>query len=453
MKKLNWFKRSEDPNDLLCLGERFSYACSNTGICWTYILIAGFLTFYYTNVAGLDVGKIGTILMVSRLLDGISDLLMGVLIDKTHSKMGKARPWLLIGSIPHAIATVLAFSVPAGASETMKYVYVFATYNLVNTVTYTICSTAMFTQNNLNTCNSEERMKSGIWLQVGGNATIFIVNATFIKWVTNMGGDASAWKIGVSVFSAIGMVLMVFSALTTRERVMPAKEEAAIPLKTRFAAVVTDKNWVVYVISYTTCLVGYVLISGGCLYYAQYMLGDVTKQGTLASLQSGLSFVVLMLVMAPAIKKVGNVAVRQFAFLAFIIGNVGMLLTTNWTMVLLSYCFIGLGWASLLGTQGGLLSDAIQHAGDKAGFDVSGVGNAAQTFVMKVGNGLGSGLLGWVMAAFGYDGTAAVQTDQAILGIKVAVLILPIVFSAISMLIMSQFDLYKKGYIKEAGRG
>jgi hypothetical protein len=128
-------------------------------------------------------------------------------------------------------------------------------------------------------------------------------------------------------------------------------------------------------------------------------------------------------------------------------------LTDAYELRLLSYCFIGLGWASLLGTQGGLLSDAIQHAGDKAGFDVSGVGNAAQTFVMKIGNGFGSGLLGWVMAAFGYDGMAAVQTDQAILGIKVAVLILPIVFSAISMLIMSQFDLYKKGYIKEAGRG
>lgn len=451
--KLNWFKRSDDPNDLLCLSERFAYACSNTGIVWSYILMLAFLTFYYTNVVGLDVGKVGTILLISRVFDGLSDLLMGYIIDKTNSKWGKARPWLFIGTIPHAIATILAFSVPMGASDTIKYVYVFVTYNLANTVTYTMCSTSLYTQNNLNTCNSEERMKSGIWFQIGANLVMFIVNATFIKWVTAMGGDAGAWRTAVAVFSAIGMVLMLFSALCTKERVTPPPSESAIPLKKRLVAVFTDKNWLLFVFSAVISYIGYGLITGGCLYYCQDILGDVVRQATLSSLLTAISFGVLLTVMTPIVKKIGNVAVRQMCYISFIIGCTGMLLTTNWTVVLIMYVLIGFGYACMLGSQGAMMADTIQHAGDKAGFDVSGVGNAAQSFVSKVASGLGGGLMGWVLKAFGYDGTAAVQSAQGILGVKVAVLVIPIVCSAIAALLLSRFDLYKKGYIKEAGRG
>lgn len=165
------------------------------------------------------------------------------------------------------------------------------------------------------------------------------------------------------------------------------------------------------------------------------------------------SFVVLMLLMSPFIKKFGNVAARQFGFLCYAIGSIGMLFTTNWAVVIFFYAFIGLGWAFQLGSQGALLADTAQHAGDKAGFDVSGVSNAGQTFVGKFGGGLASGLLGWLLGLFGYDGTAAVQTERAVLGVKVSVLILPSIIMIVSALILTQYDLYKKGYIKEGGRG
>ena len=444
MGKINWFKRSSDPNDLLCVGERFAYACANAGNSWSYILVAGFLTFYYTNVAGLNPGVIGTILLVSRVFDGFSDLIMGTIIDKTKMKMGKARPWILIAAVPYMVATILTFSVPLHASDTAKYIYVFVTYNLLNTVTYTMSNTAVFAQNCLNTSNSEERTKSGIWCQIGSNAVIFIVSATYIKWVTAMGGDAAAWRNGAAAFAAIGTAMLIFSALCTRERVVPDAEEVKIPLKNRLKAVLTNKNWVLFVVSYSLSVLGYVMISGGCLYYCQDILGDKTRQATLSSLQSGLSFVLLILVMSFIVKKLGNVAVKQWSSVFFIIGCAGMLLSRNWTVVIAMYVFIGLGWAFLLSAQGGLMADTSQHMGDLAGFDVSGISNAGMTFAMKIGSGLGSALLGWVLSAFQYDGMKEVQTAQAITGVKVAVMVVPIVIMLIAMLFMAPYDLYKK---------
>ena len=93
--------------------------------------------FYYTDYAGVSAFAVGAIMMISRVFDGISDLIMGVIVDRTKSRFGKARPWLLRMCVPFAIAGVLLFSVPSTWSDTPKLIYVFITYNLVSTVIYT----------------------------------------------------------------------------------------------------------------------------------------------------------------------------------------------------------------------------------------------------------------------------------------------------------------------------
>ena len=99
--------------------------------------MSAFLLFYYTDYAGVSAMAVGTIMMISRVFGGISDIIMGVIVDRTHSRFGKARPWILRMCIPFAISGILMFSVPASWSSTPKLVYVFITYNLVSTVIYT----------------------------------------------------------------------------------------------------------------------------------------------------------------------------------------------------------------------------------------------------------------------------------------------------------------------------
>lgn len=448
-KHINWSNRSELACEPLCVKERLAYALSNTGLACSFMLVTGYLNFYYTNVIGLDAGVVGTIILMSKIFDGISDLVMGIVIDRTHTRFGKARPWILIGSVPHMIATILAFSVPDNASRFVQYIYVFATYNLVNTGTYTICCTAMFAQNCLNTSNAEERAKSGVWSQAGANVAMLVVNSTAIKWIYHMGGDYSAWQAAAMVYSVVGMVLMLLSAAFTRERVIPCVEETTIPLKCRLMAIFRNKAWIIFVSAMLLYNLASAVMNSGCLYYCQYILGDVTAEATLSSVQKVVSFAALILIMSWLVSHIGSVATRQLSSALFVVGCIGMLLTESTAVAILMYSVVGLGRAFNQGSQGALMADTSQYAGDLAGFDVSGISNAGITFAMKVGSGVGSGVLGWVLHAFGFDGSTDVQTQQVLFGIKFAFLIIPIVSAAMSIVLMA----FYKPAVKKSSAG
>ena len=119
--------------------------------------MSAFLLFYYTDYAQVSAMAVGTIMMVSRIFDGISDIIMGVIVDRTKSKFGKARPWLLRMCIPFAISGILLFSVPTNWASTPKLVYVFITYTLVSTVIYTAINVPYSALNALMTQDPYER--------------------------------------------------------------------------------------------------------------------------------------------------------------------------------------------------------------------------------------------------------------------------------------------------------
>lgn len=137
--------------------ERFSYGCGDFGCNIIYTAMSAFLLFYYTDYANVSAMAVGTIMMVSRIFDGVSDIIMGVIVDRTRSKYGKARPWILRMCIPFAVSGILLFSVPASWASTPKLVYVFITYNLVSTVIYTAINVPYSALNALMTQDPYER--------------------------------------------------------------------------------------------------------------------------------------------------------------------------------------------------------------------------------------------------------------------------------------------------------
>jgi GPH family glycoside/pentoside/hexuronide:cation symporter len=123
----------------ISIKEKLSYCFGDLGLTMVYTLSISLIIYFYTNVAGINAGVVGVIFLVSRLLDGASDLAMGVIIDRTVSKYGKARIWILRMLIPYLITPVLLMLVPDVGSAG-KIIYVFITYNLMNTVVYTVIS-------------------------------------------------------------------------------------------------------------------------------------------------------------------------------------------------------------------------------------------------------------------------------------------------------------------------
>lgn len=134
MKKNN---STIDMNAKLSIRERLFYGSGDLAANLIYSTLTAFLLVYYTNVVGVGAGVAASIMAISRIFDGISDIIMGRIIDRTHSKMGKARPWMLRLSVPLAICFVIMFSVPANISTPLQTAYMFLTYNLVSTICYT----------------------------------------------------------------------------------------------------------------------------------------------------------------------------------------------------------------------------------------------------------------------------------------------------------------------------
>lgn len=145
--------------------------------------MSAFLVFYYTDYAGVNAAAVGTIMLVSRVFDGVSDIIMGMIVDRTKSKYGKARVWILRICVPFALAGVLLFSVPTSLGTTAKLVYVFITYNLVSTVIYTAINVPYSSLNALMTQDPYERSVLSIFRNLLATAGTLIINMVTLPLV------------------------------------------------------------------------------------------------------------------------------------------------------------------------------------------------------------------------------------------------------------------------------
>ena len=189
------------------LAERFSYGCGDFGCNIIYTAMSAFLLFYYTDYAGVSAFAVGSIMMVSRLFDGISDIVMGVIVDRTKSRFGKARPWLLRMCIPFAISGIPLFSVPVSWSSAPKLVYVFITYNLVSTVIYTAINVPYSALNALMTQDPYERSVLSIFRNLLATAGTLTINTFTLPLVEYFGNTPSAWT---KTFMVFGLPFLFF---------------------------------------------------------------------------------------------------------------------------------------------------------------------------------------------------------------------------------------------------
>lgn len=205
--------------------ERFSYGCGDFGCNIIYTAMSAFLLFYYTDYAGVSASAVGTIMLISRIFDGISDIIMGMIVDRTKSRFGKARPWLLRMCIPFAVSGVLLFSVPTTWAAAPKLVYVFITYNLVSTIIYTAINVPYSALNALMTQDPYERSVLSIFRNLLATAGTLIINTFTLPMVEYFGNNASAWTKTFCVFGILAVAAFLLNFFGTKERVKAAGTE------------------------------------------------------------------------------------------------------------------------------------------------------------------------------------------------------------------------------------
>ena len=458
-------QKVKDPTIRMSGWQRFCYGMGLGGGAAIAVATGAMLVFY-TNVLHIDPGIAGTVIAASKVLDGLSDLVAGRIVDRTHSRFGKARPWLLWMLIPTIICLMAAFIVPSSLPTVAQIVYVFVTYNLLSTVCYTMVSVSYNSMSSLITTNQYERGVNGIIGMTIYSLILLALNTGMVQICAAFGGGDPYSPVGWRFFAAIiGVVYAVCMILTflfckeidvdTRVAELTQTKKKTVGSIRTVKALLTNKYWIQYVIALVSNTLGNTFITGAALYYAQFILGDENIYSTLSAALL-LSMFIGSIATSLFIKKIGK---RNTAIIGLIILVVGTLLsgilpdTTGVAAVTLVLRGFGAGFPSALGTA--VLQDTLTYGKWRNGFDMVGMGNAACSFTNKVGGGLGTAVLGWILAAGGYDSYAAVQSASAQAAIKFSFSWAPLVFVLITLVCFIFYRLDKEyaTYEKDLSEG
>lgn len=182
-----------------------------------YALLSSFVMIYLTNTVGLNAGVVGTLIAASKFFDGVTDVFFGAMIDKTKSRLGKARPWMLYAYIGCAATLVAIFMIPVNLGKTAQYAWFFIAYTLLNAVFYTANNIAYSALTALVTKNSKERVQMGSYRFIFAFSTSLLIQSITVKAVSVFGGGAAGWRTIAIIYAVIGLVVNTISVLSVKE--------------------------------------------------------------------------------------------------------------------------------------------------------------------------------------------------------------------------------------------
>lgn len=432
-------------SEKITVKERLAYGCGDFSSNIMYSAMAAFLMFYYTDYIGVSAAVVGSIMLFSRIFDGISDLIMGVIIDRTKSPFGKARIWILRLVIPYAIGTVLLFSVPAGWSEMAKYVYIFFSYNIAFTVLFTGINLPYATLTALMTQDQYERSVLSIFRMILATCGTLFIKTCTLPVVKFFGDDARAWTYTFVVFGALEIITFMITFLFTRERVNTSEDKRmSIPISLGFKALVKNKYWFMATLNLVLIFIAQGVNGSSEVYYAKEVLGNGNLVGTF-SVALQVTQIVCMFFIAGFVKKFGKRNVLMTGAAIMIMGYGIMGIGAERLPVLIAGCMLrGVGNAGISACMFAMVTDTIEYGEWKTGIRTEGLINSAASFGQKIENGLSNVVMGAILAAGGYVGTAATQTASAISAIKVSYIYVPIVLTVAQIIVLAFYHLDKE---------
>ncbi len=414
-----------------------------------YAFLTAFVMVYLTDTIGLASGIVGTLIATSKLFDGFTDVFFGAMIDKTDSKMGKARPWMLYGYIGCAITLVGVFAVPVNIGKTAQYAWFFIAYTLLNGVFYTANNIAYSALTSLVTKNSRERVQMGSYRFIFAFATSLLIQSVTVGFVAALGGDAAAWRLVAIIYALIGLAVNTLSAMSVKE--LPEEElqqgnaestEEKYGLLEAFRLLVKNKFYMMICGTYILQQLYNAMIGVG-IYYMTWVL----KNRNLYSIFAWAVNIplIIALVFTPTLvgkwKGMYHLNLRGYILAVFgralvaIAGYFGSV-----PMMLLFTAVAALGQGPWQGDMNAVIASCSEYTYLTQGKRVDGTMYSCTSFGVKVGGGIGTAITGWLLEISGYVGTAAVQPESALHMMCLMYLWIPVVLEILIMLVLSRMN-------------
>lgn len=412
--------------------------------------LVGQLTYFYTEKVGLAAGMVATMLLLAKVADAFSDLIMGKIMDASNSKHGKCRPWFLRMIIPSAAAIILIFSVPRNAPSGVQWAYVLLTNIFLSAVVYTAVMIPYAAIMNMRTASSEERGKMGTVRAGFGYAAGMFITILLIPITNMLGGDQAAWiKMGV-IFAVIsaGSLFVVFKVSKEtaggEETSQSAPDEEDVPFAEGIRLLFQNKYWVLMLFANLCMNISYGLNGSSGTYYAKYILGNdnlVGLMGLVGLIPTFLGFFLTV----PLTKKFG---MTKTCMGCCVVGAVACFVRVFMPYNFMA-CLIGGGICSFANIPmmclfGAMVNNCVEYNEWKFGKRILGMTNSASSFGNKIGSGIGGSLIGWLLAFGGYQAAQAVQPASVNTAIFTFSIYIPLALFIIILILLKMNDLEMK---------
>ena len=417
-----------------------------------YALLTSFVMFYLTDTIGLSMGVVGTLIALSKVFDGITDFFFGRMIDKTHTKMGKARPWMLWPYIGCAVTLVACFAIPTSWGQTAQYIFFFITYTLLNAVFFTANNIAYASLTALITKNTNERVQLGSIRFIFAFATSMLIQYITIDAVTWFGGGALGWKIVAIIYAIIGLIVNTVSVFSVKElpeadRGIETEREDAHKLTffNSFKLLLKNKYYVIICTTYIMTQL-YASVIGMGIYYMKYILGNEGIFSDFA-LAINIPMVAMLLVLPIIIQKMGGMyKLNIIGYLVATAGRLGVIASGymgNIPLMLTFTALATLGIAPLQGDLNALIASCSEYTTITTGHRLDGMMYSCSSLGIKIGGALGTAICGWLLDATGYIENAATQNPQTINMLQFLYLWTPAILCFVVMLLLSRLKVEK----------
>ena len=421
-----------------------------------YALLSAFVMIFLTDTVGMNAGVVGTLIAVSKLFDGVSDIFFGSLIDKTKTRMGKARPWMFYGYFGCAVCLVAIFCIPAGVSATAQYAWFFIAYTLLNAGFYTANNIAYSALTALITKNNNERVQMGSIRFMFAFGTSMLIQTITVGLVAHFGGGAAAWRTVAIIYAVVGVISNTISVLSVRE--LSAEElaegeeiqqdtaaEEKYTLADAFRLLVQNKYYLMICAAYILMQIYTATLNMG-IYYMTYVLKNANLLGVF-SWAINIPMIIGLLFTPFLVAKFGGMyKLNLMGYTLGTIGRLGVVIAGymgSVPLMLICTAVAAIGMSPLQGDMNALIATCSEYTFLTHGKRVDGTMYSCTSLGTKLGGGIGTALAGWLLAFSGYVGGAAQQTASTLNMLHIMYLWMPMIFNLLITLILTRLNVEK----------
>ncbi|MCI8416427.1 MAG: MFS transporter [Lachnospiraceae bacterium] len=442
-----------------------------------YAFLSSFVMIYLTNTVGLNPGIVGTLIAVSKFFDGITDIFFGAMIDKTKSRMGKARPWMLYAYIGCAVTLAAIFAIPVDLGRSAQYAWFFIAYTLLNAVFYTANNIAYSALTALVTKNSRERVQMGSCRFIFAFTTSLLIQSITIGAVGLFGGGAAGWRAVAVIYALVGLLVNTLSVLSVKElseeelggsqntgmgavreiesgentETMKGTEDVAesapfreepYGLMAAAKLLVSNKFYLMICGVYILQQVYGAMLNMG-IYYMTYVLKNENLYGVF-SWAINIPLIGALLVTPTLVARWRGM--YKLNLRGYILGTLGraMVVVAGYLgSVPLMLFFTGvaaLGQGPWQGDMNAVIASCSEYTYLTKHKRVDGTMYSCTSLGVKLGGGLGTAIAGWMLAISGFEGTLAVQPKSCIQMLYFMYLWVPLIISLLITLVLSRMN-------------